>query len=157
MTDRRPDIAPLNTGRANSSSTQFQFYLCFLYFVLKPFYLWQAGQPQIADFIIVLLLIVHFFSFKGKLSEDLVPIFVITGILVLYIAFVNLGWAGLRNDTRMGFIGTFYIFNFLILFFANLGNRFGEEFYKYMIYRLFASFALQFLLSFGFQNVGFKR
>lgn len=158
MTDRRIEIIPPSTATELAFSTRIQFFLLFLYFVLKPFYLWPAGQPQLADFVIVLLLLINVFSFTGKLSNEIVTIILTAGVLALYTAFVNLGWAGLRNDSRMAFIGIFYIFNFLIFFiFVNLGNRFGSEFYKCLMISIFVSVTLQFSLSFGFQNVGFTR
>src|SRR5690625_4024888 len=68
--------------------------LLFFYILLKPFYLWSSGLPQIADFILVILIIVAVFKVKFKRNEK-IPyiIFTLVSILLLYhVIFVNSIW-----------------------------------------------------------------
>ncbi len=154
----RAIAAPTANEAEIATSTRIQFYFFFLYLMLKPFYLWAAGQPQVADFLVVLLLVINIFSYQGRLSSGISPILLIGGLLVFYIATVNLTWAALRNDLRMGMIGSFYVFNFLLFFMViNLADRFGKQFFKYLVLGLFFSVILQALLSLGFQNAGLQR
>ena len=138
LPDDRAIEAPTTNRAEIATSTRMQFYLFFLYLMLKPFYIWETGQPQVADFLVVLLLVINVFTYQGRLSPGILPIVYIGGLLVFYIAMVNLSWAALRNDLRMGMIGSFYIFNFLMFFIViNLADRFGGKFFKYLVLGLF--------------------
>ncbi len=88
-----PDDRAIATPTANeaeiATSTRMQFYLFFLYLMLKPFYLWAPGQPQVADFLVVLLLVINVFTYQGRLSPGILPIVYISGLLVFYIVMVS--------------------------------------------------------------------
>ena len=92
--------------------------LLFLYILLKPFYLWSSGLPQIADFILVILIIVAVFKVKFKRNEK-IPyiIFTLVSILLLYhVIFVNSIWhIVLGNENSLLFNSLFYIFNVLAM------------------------------------------
>ncbi len=158
MIDHNSNLAPPTSAMANMPFARIQFFLCFLYIMLKPFYIWAAGQPQIADFVLVLLFLVNLFSFRGNIPKEIASIVTVAGIFAFYTVIVNLGWAAYRNDMRMGSIGIFYIFNFLVLVvITNLVCQFGREFIKYLVLALFFSVVLQTMLSLGFQNSSVKR
>jgi len=92
------------------------FLLYSLYFILKPFYFWKSGLPQISDFILVLLMIVYFISNKFSISfNKRNVVFLKNGLLfVTWIIFVNGIWA-LRLQTTESFIlqTLYYLYNFL--------------------------------------------
>ena len=93
------------------------FLLYSLYFILKPFYFWKSGLPQISDFILVLLMIVYFTSNKFSISfNKRSVVFLKNGLLfVTWIIFVNGAWA-LKLQTSDSFIlpTVYYMYNFLV-------------------------------------------
>src|SRR5690606_31346244 len=103
----------------------------FLYLILFPFYFFKAGQPQISDYFIALVLIS--LVFQGKLTNLSAFKSILSGFrnLVLYIGIVNIGLAiATFGVTTKGiawyFVLAFYVFNFLIFNFA---------FYLYLKYK----------------------
>lgn len=94
------------------------FLLISAYFILKPFYFWQSGLPQISDFIIVTLIITFLlkteFTFK---YFDGFERFIIIGLLFVgHILIVNSIWMTLL-DYSLGFLlkSVYYIYNYLIV------------------------------------------
>lgn len=93
------------------------FSLYSLFFILKPFYLWNSGLPQIADFMMVLLIL--FYGFKKRFLLTIpadTKRFVLVGfIFVFYATFVNLIWTLIINlSTQFLTTSLFYIYNILI-------------------------------------------
>ena len=102
-------------GENYSFKDKLALFLYALYFILAPFYLWQSGLPQLADFIFVLLIL--FLVVTGKFSVSINTDnknFILTGFLfVFYIFFVNLTWIMLLQTTdRFIMSSLFYLYNY---------------------------------------------
>lgn len=95
------------------------FSLYTLYFILKPFYLWDSGLPQISDVIMILLIVLYLikkrmvFQFDNHIKE----LILIAFIFVAYVTFTNIIWMLLLNGSSKFFTtSAFYIYNFLVVF-----------------------------------------
>ena len=89
------------------------------YFILKPFYLWNSGIPQIADLTMVLLITV-FFALKKRFTltiEKKAKKIVVTGfILTYYVIIFNLLWLLILNAKDSFLLPSlYYMYNFLVL------------------------------------------
>jgi hypothetical protein len=125
--------------------------LIILYFLLKPFYLWNSGLPQIADFVILLLVIYTLFLggglYKEKDQEQNFTFILCLGFL-FYVIAINSVWTMVLGDTMDLMISTFfYIYNMLILICCILiYNKLNDDIYKYFYYGIFATVIIQVIL-----------
>lgn len=89
--------------------------LLFLYLVMKPFYFFESGNPQIADFIMLLLLIVTVLSQTFSMAKNHTA-YIITGmIFVYYILMVNGVWSILLGGELEVFKSSlWYGYNFAV-------------------------------------------
>ena len=90
-----------------------------LYFVLKPFYFWSSGLPQVSDIIFVLLIFIYLVKKKLRVNIPLeVRDFLQTGLLfVSYVFLANSIWMIALNGSYEFMIkSSFYIYNFLVSF-----------------------------------------
>ncbi len=91
------------------------FFLYVMYFVLRPFYFWSSGLPQIAD--LVLLLIFALYSVRSNLKFRLAHktnLFILSGfVFVSYVTCVNLVGMTIMNSPAILAQSFFYLFNFL--------------------------------------------
>lgn len=97
----------------------FLFYT--IYFILSPFYFWKSGIPQIADFIMVALILVYFSVNKLEISiYSGVKKFLLVGIFfVTYIVIINLIWSlFLQRVDELLLAIFYYVYNFLIVVFV---------------------------------------
>ena len=90
--------------------------LVFMYIVLKPFYLWSSGLPQIADFILAFVVLMAIFYVKlpkNKIVEH--NKFILVALLfVFYVTLVNFVWFIILGDEySLIFNVLFYVFNIL--------------------------------------------
>lgn len=92
------------------------FYLYSLYFILNPFYFWKSGLPQIADFIMVLLMIVYITNSGLKISFNSKSAgFLKTGLFfAIWVIIVNLSWSLFLQSDSFIFPTLFYVYNFLV-------------------------------------------
>ena len=70
-----------------------------LYIILKPFYFWSSGLPQISDGILLLLIIFYIIKNKFRISffkESKIFIYISLGF-VLYVLFINIVWSLILN------------------------------------------------------------
>ncbi len=124
--------------------------LVWLYLILKPFYFWQSGLPQVADLIAVLLIILALrmpprFSRQGESRSRPVTILLTVSA---YFTFVNLAAMFLTNGDY-GFLASslFYIFNVsLAISVYNLHTKLGDRLRRWMFYAIISSILLQSLL-----------
>lgn len=124
------------------------------YLLLSPFYLFDSGQPQIADYILALLTgwlaLARGFSF----SRALTSIVATAALLTAYIVIVNGAWTVLIGQYELLLYTAFYLFNFVALLdtailFRWLGRRFGELTGVLSIMSLMLQFCLSFLVDGG--------
>jgi hypothetical protein len=138
---------------------KFIFSLYSLYFILKPFYFWKSGLPQIADIIMVLLIIVYIVFNRFKISfykKDLR--FLVVGLFfVLWVILVNLIWA-LRFQTTDSFIfpTLFYVYNFIVTslvvtLYGQYKEKIIEVTYKSVLISVFTQIII-FLVNGGFSG-----
>lgn len=135
-----------------------------LYFVMKPFYLWRSGLPQISDFLI-------FFSFLlFSLKRGFVlqyprysrTLFKVSMFFLFYVVLVNVVWFVILDfDTDFLQVALFFAFNISVLLYFNiLYNRYGEILMRVVYRGALASALIQgsmFLAMGGFQggrNIG---
>lgn len=92
-----------------------------LYFILKPFYLWSSGLPQISDFLMLFLMVI--FGLRNKLSIKVAKnhkyFLTVSLIFVVYLMIINFFW-GFRLQAFDSFLYPvlFYLFNFSIMVFS---------------------------------------
>ena len=110
-------------------ANRLAYFLLFLYIVTKPFYFFDSGSPQIADFIAVILFFIVFLS-KGHISKSnaiiwsVYLIFCAYSVLISALYFVSLG------DPRTLKAGIFYTFNALMLYVV---LKLGEDNRKFIV------------------------
>jgi hypothetical protein len=94
------------------------FMLYSMYYVMKPFYFWDSGLPQIADIIMLLLMVMLLIKKKFRLYFNVeTKALLQTGLFfVIYVLFINLVWMWILG-TSAGFAisSLFYIYNFIIV------------------------------------------
>lgn len=128
-------------------SDRIIIFLFCLYFILKPFYFWSSGLPQISDF--VLLLMTIFYLIKNKFRIRFYNIsskFICTNLgFVLYVLFINVLWSLLLNGELEFFTtSAFYVYNFIASFMVlMLYREYGDNFYKYMYISVLLSTFIQ--------------
>ncbi len=78
-------------------------FFIMLYFILKPFYLWESGLPQISDLIILLSLIIYSIKnrFIFRINTYDKTMITISIIFLVYISIINIVW--FFNGLRIGF------------------------------------------------------
>lgn len=133
-----------------SSKTDIILYLYGLYFILKPFYFWSSGLPQISDFILVFLMFVFFIKKRFRISFKVeAKNFIIAGLLfVSYIVLINLTWALILGSTS-SFLKSplFYIYNFFVsLLVIVLFTEYKEKLFKITYKAVIISVFIQILM-----------
>jgi hypothetical protein len=107
------------------------FSLYFLYFVVNPLYLWKSGLPQIADILLVLIIVIYFIANRFKFSFDIKSkAFLLNALfLVVWVLLINFIWILLRQEFSNFFINSiFYLYNFLVLLtIIILYNKYGKK------------------------------
>ncbi|MCC7424951.1 MAG: hypothetical protein IT428_32165 [Planctomycetaceae bacterium] len=159
MAARRP-IAPPVSAAASIVSAPLGMaggVACTLwsgYLLLSPFYFFESGQPQIADYILALLTgwlaLARGFSF----SRALTGIVVTAALLTSYIVLVNGSWTVLLGEDELLLYTAFYLFNFVALLDTAilchwLGRRFGELTGVTSVMSLMLQFGLSFVVDGG--------
>jgi hypothetical protein len=142
----------LEKGKKNKYSNQdnFIFILYSLYFILKPFYLWSSGLPQIADFILVFLIVIYLVKkdFRITVISNAKKFINIGLILVTYIVIVNLIWLLVLNSSNTFILASiFYIYNFTIAvivvsLYSDYKNKLIEVTYKATLISIFIQMIL---------------
>lgn len=123
------------------------WFLYVSYFILKPFYFWSSGLPQISDLILVFL-VLSFIWFKRSYSFQLTnkKILLFGSAFVLYATIVNLTWSIILSTTEMFIPSIFLIYNYIIFLIVYLMNSiYKEKVLKTTFYASLISIILQFL------------
>lgn len=128
------------------------------YLLLSPFYLFDSGQPQIADYLLAALTGWLFLARGLSIPRAASGIVLTAALLTAYVVLVNGAWTILISDYELLLYTAFYLFNFVALLdtavlFHWLGRRFGEM----TGLTCFASLTLQFALSFVVDGGGAER
>lgn len=88
-----------------------------MYYVMNPFYFWRSGLPQIADYLLIISMIIFLFhskfSFGIKLEQKSL---ILSGLLfVIWIVVVNLLWLIILKDSSSLILNSlFYLYNFIV-------------------------------------------
>lgn len=140
-------------------SDKIVLFLFCLYFILKPFYLWSSGLPQISDCVFVLLLL--FYIIKKKLIVSFYSRskgFLLAGLgFVIYVMIINTVWALLLDGSVEFFItSAFYIYNYAAGFMVlALFQEYDDILYKHIYSSVLISTFIQlalYLTSGGFEG-----
>lgn len=92
-----------------------------LYFILKPFYVFESGLPQPADFVMALLFVVlpvkFLISFRGtiSISRNARRALLLALSLAAYVVMVNGVWTVFLADATIFYSVFWYIYNVLVL------------------------------------------
>lgn len=131
--------------REYSKKDKVIFLLYYLYFILIPFYLWESGLPQIADFIMILLVAVYSFAKGFKFSFRNKNIAIIGLVFVAYIVIVNSIWTMIiPTSSRFLISSTFYIYNYIVVIVVMaLYNDYGKKLIKITFKALLTSLIIQ--------------
>lgn len=134
----------------NSKSDNFILYLFGLYFILKPFYFWGSGLPQISDLVLLFLMIVFFIKKRFRINFNVgAKKFIIAGLLfVSYVVLVNLVWALILSSSNRFLINSvYYIYNFFVsLLVIILFTEYKENLYKITYKAIIVSVFIQILM-----------
>lgn len=89
-----------------------------LFLIISPFYLWDSGLPQIADIIMVLLILIIMMSSINKImiQKSSKEIMTLGLVFISYVTFANLIWLIiLSGSIRFILTSAFYIYNYLVM------------------------------------------
>jgi len=118
------------------------------YFLLKPFYLFPSGSPQIADFLALGLIVALIAVGTGAPGPDARRMSLFAGLFIVYAAVVNVVWAALLGNAELFKAPVFLLFNFALFFLTLLlSGRYGDRFHRWTIAAVIASVLLVALLS----------
>lgn len=141
-----------------STLDKLVFFLYITYFVLKPFYFWSSGLPQISDFVLMFLLLFYTLkvSFRFKICTEANKFLFISLIFVFYIVFVNLIWTLIFSDPdKFILMSIFYIYNFVVIFLvAALYTEYGHKLFDITYKAILLSVCFQIIMYFA--NGGFS-
>jgi hypothetical protein len=119
-----------------------------LYFLLKPFYLFPSGLPQIADLLVVLLAGVVAIRGVVRLEPRSAQLALRATLFVAWVVTVNSAWALARADAQFLKVSAFYVFNFVILLLSlELCAKERQRFFRVAAWSIVASVGLQVALS----------
>jgi hypothetical protein len=137
------------TSKKASRRARIPLALFALYFILKPFYLFESGTPQIADLVVVVMCAVTALRGDFRLDRTAVGVAVAATLLAGYMTFVNGVWALILEDEDIvQKYMVFYVFNLGVLYATlQLHSMHGEDFLRWVIIGVLGSIALQTLLS----------
>ena len=118
------------------------------YFFLKPFYVFESGLPQIADFLMMGLLGLVLLKPAESMSNYM-PLLWRLIAFVFYVFLVNMVWAIILQNYEMLKPPVFYLFNIIIFFTVLRFHLLSKQsFLKLLILIVSASIVFQCALSF---------
>jgi len=123
------------------------------YFILKPFYIFRSGLPQLSDFFLAFLVLINFFnkniilkSISNNQESRKVTIKLL--FFVYYIFLINLIWTYITS-TIMILPSFWYLYNFFsFLVVISMFYIWGIELYNLLYKSITISVTIQFILSF---------
>ncbi|MBW6473092.1 MAG: O-antigen ligase family protein [Anaerolineaceae bacterium] len=125
-------------------------FLYALFIIITPFYFWRSGVPQIADFVLMLLVITFFIRKRFVISGiSASRNFLLTGfIFSFYVVFVNLIWALILSSTDLFLLrSSYYIYNISVcIIVIGLYADYREQFIEFTYKLIWASLTIQCIL-----------
>ena len=119
-----------------------------IYFLLKPFYFFPSGSPQVGDFLVLGLCVLLLVIGTPAPSPATRSSSFFAGAFVVYAVVVNVVWAALLGQSELLKAPSFLLFNFLLFFLTlMLADRYGDLFHRYTIGAVAASLLLLVLVS----------
>lgn len=139
-------------NRKYSLTDKIILFLYALYFIMNPFYFWQSGLPQIADFIFILLIILYILTNRFSLPfNNSNKSFILVGfVLIFYIFFINFIWILLLQTTDRFLLSSFfYLYNFTaVIIILSLYKTYKKIIIKTTYYAILISVIIQTILYF---------
>lgn len=137
-------------GISYTSMDKFIFFLFSMFLIIKPFYFWSSGLPQVADIIMVLLIFLYSLSvkFRYPIVISTKRILLVCLIYVFYLTMVNLFWMSILQ-TYDGFLlpSIFFIYNLLVfLMIISLYGKYNLKLLEVTYKAILISIILQFIL-----------
>lgn len=138
-------------GRTNRKLTyKITMMLVSSYFILKPFYFWKSGLPQISDFILLLSILTYLIGSKSriKIYEDSRRFIIFNCLFAYYVFLINTIWSLILNG-ELSFLKTslFYVYNVIIcIFFCNIIKIYSTDLYSKVYVSVLISVVLQAIL-----------
>lgn len=135
--------------------------LWFVFVFLQPFYLLPSGLPQPSDVLLLILVPIALYRWKGRLHRNLARPLRPLLWFVLWVFLVNYGWALVLSKWTMlkayTIFPLYYVFN-LAIFFALLllYQRFGRIILRSTVTALFAAVGVQVVVSLASQGHSFR-
>lgn len=135
--------------------------LWLLFVFLEPFYLLPSGLPQPGDVLVLILVPMALYRWKGRLHRDLARPLRPLLWFVLWVFLVNYGWALVVSKWTMlkayTIFPLYYVFNFAIFFaLLLLYQRFGRIILRITITALFAAIGVQVAVSLASRGHSFR-
>ncbi|MDT0558730.1 hypothetical protein RM697_08730 [Ichthyenterobacterium sp. W332] len=119
------------------------YYIWFLYLVLFPFYLFSEGNPQLADALGALLILLNIKTIITSVFDSSFTKFLL--FFVLYAVIISAIWMANLDDILILRNSIYYVYSFLIFLFV-YGNINNDDFLKMTFYGLLTSALIQCIL-----------
>ena len=84
-----------------------------LYIIMKPFYFWTSGLPQISDLILVLAFILTFATYRRKEISKIIKSNIHFFIFLIFVIVINLLYSIYYTDLDFNLKSAYYIFDAL--------------------------------------------
>lgn len=109
------DINDYNRNLKEKEYTKYQFLLA-AYFILKPFYFFPSGMPQISDLIVMIMMYTVFVSENIRIHSGNQSLITWNILFVVYVFIVNGCWAVyLGGEAEFLLYSLYYLFNFFVV------------------------------------------
>lgn len=145
-----------NTSNDKVKLNRFEKIILFLYamyFIMNPFYLWSSGLPQIADFLLIISMILYLFSLRFKLSigKHQKSLLMMGLLFVVWIILVNSVWMLKLQVTDRFILSTlFFIYNYMVFLYTMLlANKYSEYLVKIIYAAVIISLIIQLIMYFS--------
>ena len=144
---RPRDVSHLDS--ATEISQHLALALWCLHVLSTPFYVFESGLPQFADYVLVLLFCALLLMQRLKVPHVAHGVFFWQIMMVLYFTVVNFCWTVVISDSAPLSFSSFYIYNLAgCLVFLSMFHWMGRRFLVTTAWMVFLSLAIQFSLSF---------
>jgi len=138
---------------------KYIFSLYYIYFILKPFYFWDSGLPQISDIIMTILILLYGLhkNFSFRIQENAKKFLMICLLFITYIVVINLVWVLLLGTpdrfilNSLIYVYNFFIVVFIVFLYAEYKEKLVEVTYKSALASVFIQFFF-FIVSGGFSG-----
>lgn len=153
-------ILKLNQRAEVNMINSIILFLWGIFIILYPFYFFKkSGIPQIADYVMAIVIVLVFISSGLKLKKDIHPTVKDFIYFVSYIVFINFIWTLLTGDTSILMNALYYFYNFLVLTtFLVMYTKAKDKLIIVISYSIFITVILQVVLSFFYLDFsGFRQ